>query len=476
LFIGLLNKFTTILIKNRLDIKNFIIQLESEFNVNDWKVNETYIWPLLRIKLFFYLIRKIELSNIESKPILKTPNYLTKIKNYFFTRFFFIAKYIFFKNKLRQTEYLFLGEFGHRVLYNNEYFNRFFDTLISKENIENYILFERNHDSSIPKKNSNKIVDFTKFKRGYNYLIKIKKANINLEKYEEFLFRLTEIEITRDYAAQFNKKKVEKLAFEIQRNINFYKKILIKLKPKEVQVLCYYNNEFMSLIEAANQLKIKTIEYQHGPQSDIHMSYANWTKTPIEGYFMLPKYFYCWDYSSKNNIDNWALKSNFHLAETVGNYWVDFWKNRSNNYEDKSFVLYTLQPEPLSLEQNFPPELINVILNSSLKWYIRLHPRQIIDKEKIIIFLHKKGIVDKINIEEATYQPLPMLLKNAIVHVTNFSGSAIEANLLNVFTIFLNENALNTFPNIINSNMGILLDSNHSDFKLKFDLYINKFL
>ena len=57
--------------QNRVDVKKFIVQIEKDFSVNEWQVNDIYLWPIIRIKLFFYLINKIEseikISSIQSR-------------------------------------------------------------------------------------------------------------------------------------------------------------------------------------------------------------------------------------------------------------------------------------------------------------------------------------------------------------------------------------------------------------------------
>uniref|UniRef100_UPI00404747C8 hypothetical protein n=1 Tax=Flavobacterium sp. TaxID=239 RepID=UPI00404747C8 len=46
--------------QNRVDIKDFIVQIEQDFSINEWQVNGIHLWPIIRIKLFFYLINKVE--------------------------------------------------------------------------------------------------------------------------------------------------------------------------------------------------------------------------------------------------------------------------------------------------------------------------------------------------------------------------------------------------------------------------------
>lgn len=40
--------------QNRVEIKNFIIQLEKKFSVNEWQVNGIHLWPIIRINLYFF--------------------------------------------------------------------------------------------------------------------------------------------------------------------------------------------------------------------------------------------------------------------------------------------------------------------------------------------------------------------------------------------------------------------------------------
>ena len=46
--------------QSRVDIKNFIVKIEHDFPVNEWKIDGLHLWPIIRIQLFFYLIEKID--------------------------------------------------------------------------------------------------------------------------------------------------------------------------------------------------------------------------------------------------------------------------------------------------------------------------------------------------------------------------------------------------------------------------------
>jgi hypothetical protein len=127
-----------------------------------------------------------------------------------------------------------------------------------------------------------------------------------------------------------------------------------------------------------------------------------------------------------------------------------------------------LQPNPITLEQLFTPQLLDCIRSSSEIWFLRLHPRQMNEKDALINFFKKENLLHKINIEAATNDPLPQLLANAKLHVTHFSGTTIEASFFNLKTILLNKNGLVSFPELIAKNQAIYIDYKDEDFVSKF--------
>ena len=48
------------MISNRENIKDFILKIEQDFPVNNWKINGVHLWPILRYHLFFFLIDALE--------------------------------------------------------------------------------------------------------------------------------------------------------------------------------------------------------------------------------------------------------------------------------------------------------------------------------------------------------------------------------------------------------------------------------
>jgi predicted glycosyltransferase len=101
-------------------------------------------------------------------------------------------------------------------------------------------------------------------------------------------------------------------------------------------------------------------------------------------------------------------------------------------------------------------------------WFIRLHPRQMHEMATIKDLFTKENLLAKVNIIEATQDPLPQLLANAKLHVTHSSGTAIEATFFGLKTILLNEIGLVSFPELIAKNHAIYIDYKDEDFVSKF--------
>jgi len=163
-------------------------------------------------------------------------------------------------------------------------------------------------------------------------------------------------------------------------------------------------------------------------------------------------------------LEQWISKTDGYQTKVVGNPWVDFWKNNAEPYAHSDYILYSLQPKPVTLADLFPPLLIDFIQKNPYKWFLRLHPRQLNEKPAIEKFLKQQNVLHLVVIEDATNDPLPQLLANARIHITHFSGSTIEAALFNVYTVLLNELGVVSFPELLSKKQAVFLDPTDSAF------------
>lgn len=463
------------MIKTRLDIQQFILSLEQQFPVNQWKVDSIHLWPHLRIKLFFYLITTIEKSEFTpNKP--KNKPFLEKLKGKGRTLKAFFSYFSWMKT-LGNKEIIFVGADAHRVDYRNARFNRYFDCMIDQFNLVEQSMYLEYGPHSHKQYNSNLIYSFSTALKGflYRYSSSSKKVTLEISGYEDFLAYLNQNPIFDQFCKKYSIVQLSQWATtQFYPKVFFFEKVMAKIKPKRVLILCYYIEDIFALTAAANRKNITTIEMQHGPQSIVHMAYSSWFSLPAEGYDMIPRNFWCWDESSKNVIEKWTSKNKLYSVQVVGNPWIDYWKTKENTFPEKDFILYSLQPSPLTIEQLFPESIINFIKNNPTHWFIRLHPRQLKEMEAITNYLKNSQILHLVTIESATNEPLPLLLSNALVHITHFSGTAIEASLFDVQTVLLNEIGVFSFEDLISAQKAVYLNSGDVAFYSKLEQILEK--
>lgn len=469
--------------QNRVEIKNFIIQLEKKFSVNEWQVNGIHLWPIIRINLYFFLVHKVEFKSKETEQKV-TPlhsNVASFRKKLFqlkrrFQKIIEVLKYFIWKFQLPQKKYLFLGGDAHRVQHKNTRYNRYFDVLIEKYNIqEQSMYFEYGNQEQKNQFQPENVFFYETFYSYFQHLYRKKKQQVNFQWDGFSLFKdfLLSNELTHDFIQKNDIPDIENWAKkQFLPKIAFFTSVLKRIQPQQIHFLCYYSDFNYALLVAANQAKIKTVEMQHGPQTEIHLCYGSWTAVPETGYDVLPRVFWNWDESSASVLQQWIQLNSSYNVKVIGNPWLDYWKAKSQDYSHKGFILYSLQTHPITFDQMFTSQLLTCIQTSSEIWFIRLHPRQIHEKEAIIKLLQKENVIHKVNIENATQDPLPQLLANAKLHVTHFSGTAIEATFFNLKTILLNETGLNSFPDILAKNQAVYIDYQDEDFVSKFKSYL----
>ena len=468
-------------VKNRKDLKNLILYIEEHFPVNKWKMDDIHLWPILRIRLYMLVMMEIE----NPDPSLPVETELQKKKKQkkrnFYTRVFQrltleyqklrddyqnkrdVWKLNKWLKRLPKVDHLFLAHTFYRVHYDNTLFNRFFDTYVSQQQLgSNYIYLDGKSKLETPYFRENQVYFYNEYKNIYHKTTKINDINnfskINLSGYQDFDKFIRQLDYAKSFYRQFCLKNIYHYLTYIKKNLDFFSLILNRCQPSQVYSLCYYGGDLPFIMALANNNKIKTIDYQHGPQIDVHMAYASWTQIPADGYAMVPKNYWCWDKPSAEIINHWAKNHDSYQTEVVGNFWINYWQTKSETFKKEGYILYSLQPSPVKLSELFTPQIIRFIKHQNYTWFLRLHPRQLDKKVKIVEFLKNEGVFDLVEIEEATTQPLPLLLANCHIHLTQYSGCAIEASLMDKTTVFLNTIGKEAFPDMIKEDKGIYID------------------
>lgn len=460
------------------DIKQKILRLETNFNVDQWVINGIHIWPYIRIKLYFLLLNNsvvegeidfIKKSSIKNKGFSvfkKLQIFPDIVLSFFRTELFFF--------RLKQRKIVFFGSHIHRVKHKEYYFNRFFDSMVDFHTLQNDVYMVEHQKVYDVNFNQEAIVPLTKMLTSYKLVHKIKnqfkkKTNTrSMEGYEDFLMYLKK-EVPNAISLRINQDNIVEWTNKILILECFFKRMFVKIRPDKVIFPGYYAwDNLYAAVLTANNLGIKTIDFQHGPQTNVHMVFTSWNKIPNEGYGIMPIEYWTWDEKTKLNIDSWANSINKISSKNVGQPYLGYWqnKNKVKNYDEK-IILYSLQLMPISEMLN--EAIIRLIKISKRHWGIRLHPRNEFDKKDIEHFLLLAGVDQSCySIHDSKDLPLPEILDKTYLHITAFSGCLIEAKMMGVPSIIINNIGKEIYMNYIDNDLVFYLNQKDSSFNEKF--------
>ena len=216
------------------------------------------------------------------------------------------------------------------------------------------------------------------------------------------------------------------------------------------------------LCQAGKLKKIPVYDLQHGLNTDEDPYYgeAFRLETPAE---KLPAGFLCWDEQSAYPISKWALNKGIRVL-IVGNPWfIRFAKTDAkdllvNKALAENNIIDDCRPSILvSLEDkliiNYPDQVNNGFLADALEkvilktrqqynWILRLHPVQLngIEKGATLDYLSRTFGIERTRLWlEASWIPLPVVLRKTDLHITFSSAVVIEAARMGIRSGILNK-------------------------------------
>ena len=107
-----------------------------------------------------------------------------------------------------------------------------------------------------------------------------------------------------------------------------------------------------------------------------------------------------------------------------------------------NIILLSLQSYDMSVAQDLIDDYLAATIKETVKefkWFVRLHPRQLPLRDVLKAELDKLGLLNEVVVDNANDLPMPAILSRASVHMTKSSGSAIEAAIMAVPNIILDE-------------------------------------
>ena len=369
--------------KSLLEIVN---NIEDELDVENWKYEDIYIWPLYRFyihtklraskaafqNLFFEKLKRIIGSLFSLRSVCTTIVHLKKISN---VDIVFLSNSSFKRFKKGNK---WVDPYVHPVA-------KSLDELDLKYQIlETDLKKNKKNDNYVSLINIDDLVNFIYFFIAPFFLIwssiihkfkankffsnqinqSLNKKDINLQIPEDIFF-----------IKQLANLKAKSFIFKI---------ILRRLNARYGVITGYGSQEGLSFCMACNALGIKSIELQHGVISEEMPRYGKWFKVPDDGYEVLPNLFWCWNENDYKFIHKWSKDCNEHHVKKGGNLFIKNYKNYLDNeallkndelnkraMSHKKFVLYALQAEEWQSEW-----LLDKILNQDLDilWGFRFHP------------------------------------------------------------------------------------------------------
>lgn len=434
-----------------------------QYSVQDWRSGEIHLWPIIKIGLFFKLVNKERAGDIQKTNSKVTPKAKLKVFKLLWHIIKSLVLFTLLKvNKTgRPVDIFFCDSSGHRVWLEKEFVNRYFLPIRKQiEKLRPNITFLGLSDDKVAKDqypSHDKMVFLSDYVEGAKFYWKItqSKVDIQAQGLENFLS-----DIEMDFPDLLDSKAFRNELLNKIKDIKILQYIqgllLDKHHPKLVFELCYYSKSRYAMNVAASRRNIPTIEIQHGGLGKEHVSYYGWENMPISGYSVFPEYFWSWDVNSFKLIKEWVTASHFHKPLLGGNPWLGFSLSRPGNYnfpQDKLIILYTLQ------DQEMEDYIFDAIHDSSLKyeWWLRPHPRFVeiaqIAREKLL----KKGLLSRVNVEEASSYPLPVIISACVIHISGSSGSILEAATMGIPSLILDSSGENYYKNLIDSREAFLV-------------------
>jgi hypothetical protein len=446
---------------------DLIFKIEENEDLLGAKVNDVLIWPWIRVKLFFLLLRKLEGRGKLINKSLK-PKRFSQLKSslIFLNEFFRLLRN-------RKSKFLFVGEKSHRAHFNGVSFNKFFDPIRKNVLNECGVLVEYSFstkDAFLKSKN----LSYAILKKYGRYFFRYRNIDSKFWKNLEISLHEINTGLSKEelHSAVIQLKSQWKSIIIEKEVWNF---ILRILKPEKIFTLCYYSNPVYSLNIAANELKIPTIEMQHGPINAFHLAYGSFKQTLNQTTSaLLPQRFLAWDSFSLN-----VLSKSFPTKEIniLGLPWLNFLSTQNLNLKtDKKIILYALQPIS-EIGEAFPDFLIKWIKQSkeSFMWYIRLHPRQDNEREYIVQKLQEAQVYESVEIERASNLPLPLLMSNSHMIFTSFSGVVIEAASMGIPSVTFHPNALIYYKDQLNSKSMYYFDRSYEVDWQELNIILNNY-
>ena len=370
--------------KDGADLTEYI---NSIYDVENWKVGDVQIWPIIRVSLLDQLIfADSSLQVQQAKAPAKIFRSIRILKNALES--IIIQMYNIYRGIERHEDVALLGfhQYRNLRLADGRFYNVHLDPIVDVASKHKWRvkIFERRiflgkENYKLPPYSSSILMTIPWIITLIIAKLKTKFDKSCLpEEYDIFCDDMKKRGIRQNYLP--SKKSI---IFSVNC-VQIAKEIFKRMIDKKCKIAIFVDGESLitqAFILACRDLNIPTAELQHGIIDETHYAFAKWKCN--NGYYNMPDYYLCWDKESANVIENWAKDSKLHKVLIVGNLWHALVHENSNLIINKSMkdIIKIMKSKPkcvLISEQiglKLPEFVYNTIdSNEECFFVIRRHP------------------------------------------------------------------------------------------------------
>ena len=452
------------------DIIDLVTEIEERFPVNEWLLDDLNIWPLIRFRIVNLINGRIRgFSNRQGRGFVVSFVRTMAVRS---QRALRAAAIPFLAGKKSRTDcvvpetrdVVFLSyPYAWVALAGNDYYDRYVDPL--RDVLERAGLSTMRINLCPPNRITHRdpqdgaecFADFSGIRANAVVGRKASKEYQALESSQSYALLRDELAASYD----INLPNSADMYATLVAMRDTYIPILKSASPKFGITPLYSNMEGLAFILACRACGVPSMDLQHGVQARFNVAYAQWTRVPQNGYTLLPDYFLCWGQKEAALILEWKpVRSGTHTPVIIGNTWLDKWQDPQDSIvsrydrevralrhaiaRDAHHVLFTLQ-------NTSPPDFVLRAMKAGgdgYWWWIRVHPR-FLRETKIIVSLLKEYEIANYTIQEATSLPLPCLLRNLDVHISENSTVTEDAARLGLLSVNWSAMAHDMYPDEI---------------------------
>lgn len=362
------------------------LKFEDEYSLFNAKIDRVFFWERVRFAVFRAITIKLaegkikRKKRIERKKEKKFVFYLRKIRNYLKVFFQFNLNPLLAKKKT----ILVLSSSRRKLKENGKWWDIYTDHIINKMIYSSISIegdFEFNFRTPAETKN---LRYFTYIDLMVDLKRYLKISKVNLTDGEIIYLR----KISQAFNSKFNRsidlvEIVHNNLVVRKRSLPYYRKILKKVQPQLVLIVCSYGKE--NFIEACKEREIPVVEIQHGVVTRYHVGYS------FEEYRTkktFPDYIFAFGDYWKESITYPIEKDKIF---SIGFPDLEISRKKYEEIEKKKQIVFISQPW-VGIHLSKVAVELNKVENLAYKVIYKLHPNEVNTWKEEFPWLLKSGI------------------------------------------------------------------------------------